>query len=99
MNTPEPLADALQQHHALCLEALALAEQESRALRDPDNAAAFDVARRRRQLAPRLEASLAALRAQRLARDSSAPLSAEALRQLRQTQDLIMRALVLDREN
>jgi hypothetical protein len=97
------LAADLNAHLILSQEILVLVEQESAALRDGDETRRFEFCQVRKTLLPRLDASLASLRQQRLEWQRRSP--AERARQpeinllLRQAQDLIMKILVLDREN
>lgn len=92
------LNQTLQNHHAVCLELLALAEQENRALKDADNASTFTVVQQRKALLTRLNESLAAIKAER-AKLTDKNIPADTAKLFRQVQDLIMRILVLDREN
>ncbi len=93
----------LTDHLALCQEVLTLVEQESLALRSGDEAKRFEFCQARKALLPRLDESLGRIKQQRL--DWQRLPTAERARQpqiaglLRQNQDLIMRILVLDREN
>jgi flagellar biosynthesis/type III secretory pathway chaperone len=103
MNTPPDLIETLQQHLAVCQELLLVAEREGQTLRRPDQPSLFDLYQQKKSLLPRLNQSLDGLRKhrvnwQRLSLD-------ERSRQpgvgslLRKTQDLIMKIIVLDREN
>lgn len=93
----------LQDHLALCQEVLSLVEHESAALRGGDAARRFEFFTARKALLPRLDESLARIKSQR--HDWQRRPAAERAEQpavsalLRQNQDLIMRILVLDREN
>lgn len=97
------LATDLLAHHALCLEMLSLVERESAALRLGDEAKRFEFYAARKSLLPRLDESVARIKHQRL--DWQRLPAADRARQpevtglLRQNQDLIMKILVLDREN
>jgi hypothetical protein len=101
MNTTM-LAD-LRAHQALCRELLALAERESQALRQGQAAALEEIHRARKPLLPRLSESLEAVRQHRLhwqrltASERAAQPEISFL--VRQAQDLVLRVLVLDREN
>lgn len=103
MTAAEDLAVALRQHLALCQEALELIEREARALCEADPAPQFTLQQGRKSLLARLDESLPRLRQQRAAwlklpaADRARQPEVAAL--LRQNQDLIMKALVLDREN
>lgn len=102
MNQSDVAAD-LREHLAVCQELLALVQQENQLLRDPGQPSPFETYQRRKQLLPRLNDSLQAIRRHRAAWQQLSP--AERARQpevvplLRQNQDLIMKLLVLDREN
>ena len=93
----------LHAHLALCREVLALVEQESASLRSGDEARRFEFCSARKALLPRLDESLAAIKRQR--HDWQRLPAADRAREpqigalLRQNQDLIMKILVLDREN
>lgn len=97
------LADGLQSHLDLCGEILALVERESRTLHEPDSPTQFETLQQKRALLVRLTQSsvrLAELRAawQRLSAAERAQKTG-VIRLMRQNQDLIMRIVVLDREN
>jgi hypothetical protein len=96
------LASVLRTHLALCEEVMALTTRENQALSRPDYDAS-DFLRQRKELLPRLDSSLTALRsrrhawqrlspAQRAGRTEIAPLFEAA-------QGLLMKILLLDREN
>ena len=103
MSSPPDPATDLRQHLALCQEILVLSQRENQSLRDPDTSSRFEGYQLRKALLPRLDESLGRLRqlrarwqkmshAERLQAPEIPPL-------LRQTQDLVMRIIVLDREN
>ena len=98
-----PAADSakaiLDEQFALCQEVLALTERENAALKQPDSAATFEVVQQRKQLLARLDAASQNLRSIRQRLGPGQPLPPEIAQQARQLQDLIMRVLVLDREN
>jgi hypothetical protein len=102
MSAPDIAAD-LQDHLLVCREILAVIERERRALSEPDSAAAFELYQAKQQLLPRLNESLARLREHRLGwqrmtgDERAAHPTVPAL--LRENQDLIMKIIVLDREN
>jgi hypothetical protein len=93
----------LEGHLALCREVLELVEREGEALRQPGEFEGRDFAVRRASLLPRLEKSLGALRHAREAwlrldpRVRSRQTDLDSL--LRDNQNLIMKIIVLDREN
>ena len=97
------LTEDLQAHLALCEEILALTQRENQWLLDPGEPSPLELCQVRKRVLPRLNASLDTLRRRR---DRWQQLSiAERARQpevsalLRRNQDLIMKILVLDREN
>ena len=97
------MACDLRTHLALCEDVLAIIARESRALRESDDYPAFDFYQQRKDLLPRLEQSLIALRLGRVAWQQLSP-DARAEYQdvtalLRSNQDLVMKIIVLDREN
>lgn len=97
------LAADLESHLALCREVLELVSRESEALHQAGEFVGDDFARRRAELLPRLEESLAGLRHAREAWQRTDPATrnrqagVESL--LRDNQNLIMKIIVLDREN
>jgi hypothetical protein len=97
------IADDLRSHLRLCQEILDVAQRESQLLRDPAQPSPFELYQARKQLLPRLNQSLEALRRHRGAWQKLGPeqkaLQPEVAPLLRQNQDLIMKILVLDREN
>ena len=105
MNWTQMLID-LRQHQLLSREILSLAERESQALRQPSPgqpAVLQEISDLRRLLLPRLSESLEKVRRHRehwqtlaVAERAAQP---EIAYLVRQTQDLIMRVLLLDREN
>jgi hypothetical protein len=103
MHALNPMLTDLRAHQAICRELLALADREARALREEEPSALRELYAERQRLLPRLNESLATIRrhrerwqtfsaAERAAQPDTAFL-------VRQTQDLIMRVLVRDREN
>lgn len=109
MNRPPPppnpslQTDDLRSHLALCEEVLRLVTDESEALRGAGTFASQEFAQQRNDLLPRLIQSLDALRRLREAWLELEP--AVRARQdgmdmlLRRNQDLIMKIIVIDREN
>jgi hypothetical protein len=103
MNTlPQMLSD-LRAHQAVCRELLALAERESEALRQGQTAALHEIHRSRKPLLKLLSDSLENVRQHRIqwqrltvAERAAQP---EIAFLIRQAQDLILRVLLLDREN
>jgi hypothetical protein len=97
------LVDDLREHLKLCEEILALVQRESQSLRDPSQPSQFGVCQERKSILPRLDASLNALRRERSLWQQMTPAQRAEYPQvpvlMRQNQDLIMKILVLDREN
>lgn len=103
VSTPVPIADELRGHLALCEEMLGLVTREGEALRAAGEFAGREFAELREALLPRLTESVEGLKRARDAwqgmdaADRVRHGDAEVL--MRRNQDLIMRILVLDREN
>lgn len=100
---PAELAADLRAHFGLCEDILAIVTRESQALRSPAEVPAFDFYQGRKSLLPRLDQSLGRLKQHRQAWQRLSPAERarhpEVAALLRSNQDLIMRILVLDREN
>lgn len=103
MNPPAPLLADLQQHYDLATEALRLVTEESVSLRNNDESRAKELRTGRQRLLTNLTGALDRLRqhrhlwlalppAERQARDAERRL-------MRDLQDLLMKVMVLDREN
>lgn len=106
VSTPEfvaALVRDLSEHQGFCETALALATEENRALNSPGDYQPFEIHQRRTRLLAELDFSLAKLRTWRAAwqqLDSTAREGCAEIRPLFQSiQDLLMRVLLLDREN
>jgi DNA-directed RNA polymerase subunit H (RpoH/RPB5) len=103
MNTTASMIRDLRQHETLCRELLAVVERESVAFRDADPKASLDLFRMKKDLLPRLGQSVEALRSHRLEwQRRAAPERAqhpEVAALLRQNQEVVMKIIVLDREN
>lgn len=104
MNPESALAHDLHQHIDLCQEILTTVQAEARELADPATASpAAAASQTRRRLLPRLKESIDRLRRHRVGRDRLSPAERShppaIARLLQQTQDLTLRAIVLDREN
>ena len=103
MNTTAAMITDLRQHEAVCRELLAVVERESAALRSADSKTSMDLFRSKKELLPRLNRSVETLRSHRIewqrrnASDRAQHPEIAAL--LRQTQDVVMKIIVLDREN
>jgi flagellar biosynthesis/type III secretory pathway chaperone len=103
MKTDQELIDALNEHLALCQQLLQVAQREAQVLRRPDKPSLFEFHQIKKNLLPRLNASLDGLRKhrvnwQRLSADERAQQPQTGLL-LRRNQDLTMKLIVLDREN
>lgn len=97
----EPVVDELQHHLGLCQEVLTLAQQDSQSLQDPAVSSCGAV-QLRKELLARLNESVEALRARRRywQQESAAERALpEVVALLRQNQDVIMKILLLDRDN
>jgi hypothetical protein len=103
MNSQPDLAQDLRHHLTVCQEILSLSQRENQSLRDPTTLSQFEVYQARKALLPRLDESLSRLRQARLRwqkmTQSQRAEYPEIPPLLRQTQDLVMRIIVLDREN
>ncbi len=99
----QTLVDHLKSHLGLCEEVLTVVTRENEALQDPAPFPGAEFARERNALLPRLARSLDSLGKSRASWVSLPPAvrdrcpGAEALMQ--RNQELIMRIIVLDREN
>src|SRR5882757_7459687 len=103
MISPQEIAGDLTRHLALCQEVLNVVEREGQALRRSDNPSLFDFFQVKKNLLPRLNQSLDTLRKhrvkwQKFSLDERAQFP-EIGMLLRQNQDLIMKVILLDREN
>lgn len=103
MNTCHQMLADLRAHQTISREVLNLAEQESQALRQNETDRLKEISETRRSLLPRLTESLSKLRTHRnhwqMLSASERTSQPEIGFLLRQTQDLIMRAILLDRDN
>jgi flagellar biosynthesis/type III secretory pathway chaperone len=97
------LAEDLRQHLGLCQEILAVVERECQWLRQAETPEPTTVIALKKCLLSRLNQSLERLRQQRLRWQQTHPTERarhpEIAALLRQNQDLIMKVIVLDREN
>lgn len=103
MKPTAAIVEDLHRHLALCQEILALVERENQSLRDAAKPPEFEAYQTKKNLLPRLNQSLIQIRQHRtawqkldLAERAQHP---EVPGLLRQNQDLIMKIIVLDREN
>jgi hypothetical protein len=97
------IAADLHAHSELCAELLVLVERESQALREPDSASAFEFYQQRQLLLPRLNESVARVKNhridwQRLAPEARAQFP-EIASLVQSSQDLVLKIIVMDREN
>ncbi len=103
MNSPAPLLSDLQQHYELATEALRLVTEESVSLRNNDESRAKELRTGRQTLLTNLTGALDRLRQHRhlwLALPAGERQARDAERRLmRDLQDLLMKVMVLDREN
>lgn len=104
MSVPADMAKDLRRHHAICHELLAAVEREGTALRSPGfSAAAQEFHQLRKQIFPQLSESVERLKKHRAAwQQLSLPersVHPEITSLFRLAQDVIMKILVLDREN
>jgi hypothetical protein len=101
--TAAEAAAALRQHLEICRELLALAEQEHRALQQPGESSGLATIRARKTLLSRLEESNKALHEVgwfwRQLNATERQQHADIAALVRQNQQLIMKLVVLDREN
>ena len=93
----------LHGHLDLCREILSLVENESQLLRNSDTGLTFAAYQAKKNLLPRLNQSLNQIRQHRANWQQLGPSERAAFPEvpalLRQNQDLIMKIIVLDREN
>ncbi len=103
MTATAELIDGLRQHEALCEELLAVVTSENGGRHGSDSAPAAETFRVKQELLPRLDQSVDRLRAHRRHWQRLDPVERARHPQvaalLRQNQDLIMKIIVLDREN
>lgn len=99
---PQMLTD-LRSHQVLCRELLTLAERESQTLRQDQPQALQEIYSTKKALLPRLRESLEKVRQYRIYWQSLGAAERAAQPEItflvRQVQDLIMRVILLDREN
>jgi hypothetical protein len=100
---PLAITESLRAHFAICERLLAVVASENQALRDSGEFPAFDFFRQRKNLASQLDQSLAGLKRHRHTWQRLTPSERAGHPQiaglLRSLMDLIMRVIVLDREN
>jgi hypothetical protein len=103
MNTPSEILNALQGNTALYQEILAAVEREGQSLRRLDSPNTFELFQGKKSLLPRLNQSLDQLKEYRAAWQKMIPeeraRNPQIASLLRQHQDVIMKIILLDREN
>jgi hypothetical protein len=103
MNSLASLTSDLRGHLALCQEILALVEKENHTLHHSAGGLSFEAYQAKKNLLPRLNQSLNQIRQHRATWQKLSPAERaqhpEVAGLLRQNQDLIMKIIVLDREN
>lgn len=103
MNAATIMAGDLRGHLTLCQEVFALVERENQSLRDAGEGTDFEAHRAKKVLLVRLDESLVQIRQHRSTWQKLSPAERaqcpEVAGLLRQNQDLIMKIIVLDREN
>jgi hypothetical protein len=103
MNSLNSMVADLRGHLTLCQEILALAENESHALHHTEAGPSFASYQAKKNLLPRLNQSLNQIRQHRATWQKLSPAERAQFPDvpglLRQNQDLIMKIIVLDREN
>ncbi|MCF7668391.1 MAG: hypothetical protein K9N48_01280 [Verrucomicrobia bacterium] len=103
MNKEDEIFESLRSNLSLYREILSVIEGESRALQNEDSDAATRLSNRKRALLPQLEDSVDILRNNRMAWHrinlAERSESGNITEMIRQCQDLIMKIIVLDREN
>ena len=103
MTNPVEMARDLRAYLAVCEELLLLVERENELLRTQQSSPLAEFAQRRKALLPQVEQSLAQLKQHRLnwqrLRPEQREHTPEVSSLIRLNQDLIMRVMMLDREN
>ena len=103
MNSGADFSADLREHLGLCQELLGLSEQENHALTGVGQPSQFEFYQRRKALLPKLDESLRRLRQLRGRWQNMDTAERQQYSEvpalLRQNQDLVMRVIVLDREN
>lgn len=100
---PADITTLLRQHLDLCQEVLVVIEQEGQALRQEPVPPLAALQKTKKDLLPRLNESLDAIRRQRVLWQAASPAErarhTDAPALLQRTQDLVMKIIVLDRGN
>lgn len=97
------ISQILRDHAAICEELLAIVMREKKAWLDPEAAPSFELYQSKKNILPRLGESLEQIKACRAAWQKMTPQErsqhADVGSLLQQTQNLILKIIVLDREN
>ena len=103
MKSAAKMGDDLRRHLALCQEVFSLVERENQSLREAGNGPELEMFQAKKDLLSRLNQSLNQIRQHRTTWQKLDPAERaqfpEVAALLRQNQDLIMKIIVLDREN
>ena len=103
MNTLATMLKDLREHQSICRQLLTLVEEESQALRHDETGVLQEITDTRRSLLPGLSDSLERVRQHRnhwqMLTQAERGTQPEIPFLIRQTQDLIMKAILLAREN
>lgn len=99
----QEILQSLREHHTICEELLALVSKEKMIWQNPEATASSEVHQAKKNLLPRLERSVDHLKVCRVEWQRMTPEERAQNREigelLKQTQNLIMKIIVLDREN
>lgn len=99
----EQIAQTLREHCALCEELLSLVMREKKAWKDQDAPPSLELYQAKKALLPRLDQSLEQIKTCRAAWQKMTPKERSQYGEigvlLQQTQNLILKIIVLDREN
>jgi hypothetical protein len=97
------ILQSLRDHHSICEALLAVVSKEKLMWQNPDAPASLDLYQEKKNLLPRLQDSLDHLKVCRLEWQRMSPNERAQNREigelLKQTQNLILKIIVLDREN
>lgn len=97
------ILQTLQIHHAICEEILAVVTKEKLLWQDPEAPPSFELYQTKKKLLPQLEDSLEHLKSCRIEWQKMTPQERAQHREIgeliKQTQNMILKIIVLDREN
>ena len=103
MNSTSEIAEHLLRHLGLSQEILTMVEREKQTLRDSAKGLEFETYQAKKNLLPRLDQSLNQIRQHRIAWQKLNPAQRaqhpDVTGLLRQNQDVIMKIIIIDREN